>query len=214
MDEPDPRPGDVAPDLVREFGPLELWHTRVRVAADALDEGRERLGRLSGEFRPVQMVRENAGRPVLEAYRAFERGIGLDPSTPRTRTEHAARESLPAGRLASAGAVPDALLSVLVMTGVPVWALDAKRIEGDPCLRLAGPGERLGGARRGRALPSGSLVVADARAPLALLLHDPPDRLSGDRARAVVLYAVGVDGVPPVTVTEAVWTAARFLRAD
>ncbi|MFX7793132.1 hypothetical protein ABTK00_22085, partial [Acinetobacter baumannii] len=63
MDDPDPRPGGVAPDLVREFGPLELWHTRVRVAAEALDAGRERLGRLSGEFRPVQMVRENAGRP-------------------------------------------------------------------------------------------------------------------------------------------------------
>jgi DNA/RNA-binding domain of Phe-tRNA-synthetase-like protein len=214
VDDPDPRPGAVAPDLVREFGPLELWHTRVRVAADALDEGRERLGRLSGEFRPVQMVRENAGRPVLEAYRAFERGIGLDPATPRTRVEYAARESLAAGRLASVGAVPDALLSVLVMTGVPVWALDAKRIEGDPGLRLSAPGERLGEARRGAPLPPGSLVVADARAPLAPLLHDPPERLSGARARDVVLYAVGVEGVPLVTVTEAVWTAARFLRAD
>ena len=214
MDESDPRPGSVAPALVREFGPLELWHSRVRVAGDALVEGRERLGRLSGEFRPVQMVRENAGRAVLEPYRAFERGIGLDPSTPRTRVEYAARESLPAGRLASTGAVPDALLAVLVMTGVPVWALDARRVDGDPALRTSEPGERPGGRRRGSPLPAGSIVVADAHAPLVLLLHDPPERLAGARAREVVLYAVGVEGVPLVTVTEAVWTAARFLRAE
>jgi len=214
VDDPEPRRGAVDAALIREFGLLELWHTQVRVARRAREDGRARLGRLSGEFRPVQMVRENAGRPVLEPYRAFERGIGLDAGVPRTRVEFAARESLPAGGLASTGAVPDALLAVLVTSGVPVWALDARRVDGAPGLRIATAGERLGGARRGPVLDPGAIVVADGRAPMALVMHDPPDRLSGERARDVVLYAVAVEDVATLTVTEALWNAARFLRAD
>ncbi len=210
---PGPVRGRVAPELVAEYGAIALWSVTVRVTGRAATQNRTRLGHISNAYRGADVVRVHGRTAAHEGFRTFARQVGIDPDRTPTRADAAAREAVVAGRLASLGPAPDALLAVAVQSGVPVWALDASTIVGDLELRVAGEGERLGRgrARRTSSVAPGTIVVADGRGPVALLLADPPPAHDGSRAAAVVLYTVGVPDVPEWEVSEAVWSAARFL---
>ena len=119
------------------------------------------------------------------------------------------------GRFQSRDTVQDAVLGALVETGVPVWALDARLVEVSSLgVRTAVAGERLGGAADGVELSPGQLVVADAARVHATLFGEPaPDHAPGPRTRRVVLFTVGVEGVPAIHLEEALWVATDALEA-
>jgi DNA/RNA-binding domain of Phe-tRNA-synthetase-like protein len=89
-------------------------------------------------------------------------------------------------------------------TGVPVWALDADRLDGALGIRPAGEGERF---------PAGNLVIADAAGPIAVLFGGtgPPHGVDRHTAR-VALFSVQVAGVSALHVEEALWQAGEALR--
>ena len=209
--DPEPRCTPATPELVAEFGALDLWHMTVRVDRRVEAEGRARLARLADHFRPGDLMRERGGRAVHVAYPAFERQVGLDPATATTAVERDALSALYTGTLRPKGVVDDALLAVLAAGGVPVWALDAARVRPPFALRPARPGERLG---RREPLAPGALVLADADRPLAPLLGDPVADVDGRRARTVVLMAYAVPDLPSMEASEAVWTAKGFLSRE
>ena len=91
--------------------------------------------------------------PIASAYRVFFRQIGLDPDETRTPVEAIVLERLRAGGFKSHGRVDDAITIGTIETGVAMRAIDADRIEGRLGLRLAEPGERLGGAARRSSCP-------------------------------------------------------------
>jgi DNA/RNA-binding domain of Phe-tRNA-synthetase-like protein len=136
-------------------------------------------------------------RPVPHAYRAFYRQVGLDPDAARIPSEEAAVRRLLQGRFQSRGTLQDALLIALVETGVPVWALDASVVdEGSLGIRIE----------------EGRLVVADAERVHATLFGDPiREHVPATGTRRIVLFAVGVDGVPAIHVEEALWTCTEAL---
>ncbi|GLZ45467.1 hypothetical protein Acsp06_16520 [Actinomycetospora sp. NBRC 106375] len=206
-----PQPGAVAPELLAEYGDLGLWWVCVDVARRSADAGRDRLRRLSDDYRPREALTPG-GRPAThDAARAFARQVGLDPDATLLRPDAAARAAAMAGRLVPAGAVADALLAVAVTSGVTVTAVDAARVDGPPVLRTAADGELLGRGRRARAVSPGTVVVADHQRVLAPLFADPPRALDPHRARRVLVWAVEVPGAPPLETEEAVWHAGRFL---
>ena len=210
---PAPTRGWVSPELLTEYGEVALWWTTVRVAGVAAAQNRDRLRHISNSYRGADVVRVHGRTAAHEVYRTFARQVGIDPDRTLMRADAAARTSIVTGRLVSLGPVPDALLAVAVTSGVPVWALDAATVTGDPELRVARTGERLG-RRRFRSTPPvdpGTIVVADDDGPLALLLAEPAAAHDGARARTVLLYAVGVPDVPEWEVSEAIWSVARFL---
>lgn len=209
-DEDDVVAGLVDPTLLAELGAVELWTTTATVSRGAHDAGRERLGRLSGSLHAAARIRERAGRLAHPAYPAFERQLGLDPVVPPTALERAAREVVVTGQLLPLEPVHDVRLAILAEAGVPLGALDARRVRGPWSLRPAAGADRWGG--RGAAVPGGQVVVAGADGPVAPVVGDPPRALAaGRRTRTVVLYAVGVPGMPEWEVSEAVWRAARYL---
>jgi hypothetical protein len=62
-------------------------------------------------------------------------------------------------------------------------------------------------------LSEGQLVVADAGAVHATLFGEPaPGQAPGPRTDRVVLFAIGVDGVPAIHLEEALWLASDVLR--
>jgi DNA/RNA-binding domain of Phe-tRNA-synthetase-like protein len=202
--------GTVDPTLLAELGGIELWTTTVALGRGAEGAGRERLGRLSGSLRAAERIRERAGRLAHPAYPAFERQLGLDPAVPPTALEREAREVVVTGRLLPVDPYHDVRLAILAEVGVPLGALDARRTRGPWRVRPATGAERWGG--HGVAVPDGEVVLADADGPVAPVVGDPPCGLrAGGRARAVVLYAIGVPGMPDWEVSEAVWRAARYL---
>jgi DNA/RNA-binding domain of Phe-tRNA-synthetase-like protein len=103
-------------------------------------------------------------------------------------------------------------LIALIETGVPVWALDARAVDADTLgIRTSVSGDRLGGPE-GPPLPPGRLVVADDRCVHARLFDDPAREHAPDAGtRRIVLFAVGVDGVPSIHLEESLWTCTEVL---
>jgi DNA/RNA-binding domain of Phe-tRNA-synthetase-like protein len=207
--------GLIAPELTAEFPGLRLHWTglKARVGASPRDV-RRRLRELSDRVAGAGVVAMRT-QPIPHAYRAFYRQVGLDPDAARIPSEEAAVRRLLQGRFGSRDTLNDALLIGLVETGVPVWALDARRVALDSLgIRTARSGERLGSGPEGLLLTAGQLVVADASRVHASLFGEPaPDHAPGPGTRQIVLYAVAVEGVPTIHVEEALWVCTDILEA-
>ena len=172
---------------------------------------REQLRRLSGRVAGAQAVAVRR-EPIPHAYRVFFRHIGLDPDETRTPIEGAIVERLFDGGFVSHGHLEDALRVALVETSVGVYALDAAALDGPLGIRLARPGERLGDGPYANDLPGGRLVLAGAGPPLGILFGRLADHARpGPHTRELVVYAIGVPGVPQIHVEEALWLCAEGL---
>ena len=209
--------GLIAPELSAEFPGLRLHWTELEAHVRASPrELRRRLRELSDRVAGAGVVAMRT-QPIPHAYRAFYRQVGVDPDAARIPSEEAAVRRLLRGRFESRDTLQDALLIGLVETGVPVWALDARRVEVDSLgIRAAAGGERLGSASDGLSLPAGQLVVADAASVHATLFgHPAPEHAvgPGPGMQRIVLYAVAVDGVPAIHVEEALWVCSDLLEA-
>jgi DNA/RNA-binding domain of Phe-tRNA-synthetase-like protein len=215
-----PAPGWCAAEVQQELPGLRLLSTEVQVARRGSLTGRSpadvrgRLRELSNRMRGATAVAVRR-QPVPAAYRVFFRHIGLDPDVVHTPIEAAVLERMLRGGFLSAGLLHDVLRIALLDTGVPVWALDAQRVEGPLGVRPSLEGEHLGRGADAPQLPAGRLVVADGSAPLAVLFgalaagHEPR---AG--SRRLLLFAVQVGGVPDLYVEEALWNCRSALERE
>jgi DNA/RNA-binding domain of Phe-tRNA-synthetase-like protein len=212
-------PGWCAREVEQELPGLALLSTSVEVGrggsltgaspADLLARLHEKSDRFRGAT-AIALRRE----PVPSAYRVFFRHIGLDPDVVRTPIEAAVFERIRYGGFISGGLLEDVLLIGLLDTGVPVWALDAERIEGPLGIRTSIEGERLGRAEDAPPLPDARLVIADAASPLAVLFGElAPAHAPVARSRRLVLFALLVAGVPELYAEEALWGCHTSLQA-
>jgi DNA/RNA-binding domain of Phe-tRNA-synthetase-like protein len=194
----EPRAGLVATAVAAELPGLRLrWLTVAASPGPSPPQLRARLRALSDRGRGADAVALRT-RPIPHAYRACFRQLGLDPDRERIPAERLAVERLMDGGLRSRGRIADACRIALAETGVGVWPLDAAAVD------QAGPGIRIDADAPG----GGSLVVADAARVHAALFGDPlPGSAVGPRTREVVLYVVGVTGVPEIHLHEALWLA-------
>jgi DNA/RNA-binding domain of Phe-tRNA-synthetase-like protein len=211
----EPVEGWVAAELAEEFPRLGVVSLTVEVRPGRTPPGvRQRLRDLSSRFRGAAAVAMRHDT-VPWAYRVFFRHIGLDPDITRTPVEQAAVDRLVAGEFRSKGLLDDALLIAVVETGVPVWALDADRIDEPLGVRATLAGETLGRGPDAAPVTPGRLAVADASGPLAILFGDlaPGHGVRGETTR-MTLFAVRVNGVPSIHVEEALWTCASVLGAQ
>jgi hypothetical protein len=188
----------------------------VRVGRSVTEDSTEalegRLRELSNRFRGAWAVGVRR-EPVPAAYRVFFRQIGLDPEIVRTPIEAAALERMLRGGFLSAGLLEDVLLIALVDTGVPVWALDAERVDGPLGIRSSVEGEPLGRSAEAPPLPAGRLVVADGSTALAVLFGElAPGHGAGVGTRRLTLFAIQVAGVPSLYVEEALWSCGVALE--
>jgi DNA/RNA-binding domain of Phe-tRNA-synthetase-like protein len=204
--------GWVEPELAEEFPELRLLHARLDVRLKRSPrEVRQRLRMLADRYTGGKVVHMRQD-PVPWAYRVFSRQVGIDPDHDRTPVEAVALRRLKQGGFHSENIVDDALTIAIAETGVPVIALDADRLEGELGLRLARAGEALDGTRR---LSERQLVMADAERPVAVVLRDVSrDAGVTPDTERMVLCALGVKGVPRISLEEALWSAAETLYTD
>jgi DNA/RNA-binding domain of Phe-tRNA-synthetase-like protein len=216
----EPAPGWLAREVEAELPGLRVLSVEADVArpqrldADSPADVEARMRALSSRFRggrAITLRRE----PVPSAYRVFFRHIGLDPDVDRTPIEAAVLERMLRGGFPTGGLLEDVLLIALLDTGVPVYALDAGRVEGPLGIRTSRDGEPLGRSPGAQPLAPGRLVVADADGALAVLFAPPvaPHTPAGD-ARRLILFAVQVAGVPSLYADEALWCARSALEAE
>ena len=116
------------------------------------------------------------------------------------------------GGFASSDRLGDALLVAVVETGVPVYALDAERLDGPAGAAHGrrGGADRRGPDRGGRG--AGEHRRGGRRARGRLAVRRAGRAVRRRRADAVVrLYAPSVEGVPAIHVEEALFTVADAL---
>ena len=209
---PEPLAGWVEPELAEEFPALALEYCTVAARPRRTPPAvRERLRALAGRYTGGHVIHMRQD-PVPWAYRVFFRQVGIDPDQDRTPAEAVAVERLRAGGFKASNTVDDALTIAVVETGVPVIALDADKLLGEPGLRLAHAGEKLGGELP---LSSRQIVVADERDPVAILFGAVSETHGVTKeCERVTLCAVRVKGVPPICSEEALWTAGETLLAE
>jgi hypothetical protein len=197
-EDPEVFDGFVAAELAAEFPDLRVACASVPAAwGPSPPELRARLRELSDKLRGAQAIALR-GRDVPHAYRVFFRHIGLDPDVVRVPAEALVLERLMQGAYLSRGRLPDALAIACIETGVPVWALDADRVDGLVGVRSA----------------DGRLVLADASAEISVLFQPPGPGHAPDRdTRRLALVSVVVPGVPALYAEEALWIAGEALGA-
>jgi DNA/RNA-binding domain of Phe-tRNA-synthetase-like protein len=198
VSELEPIEGFVAAELAEEFPDLRvLWVEVPAAGGKSPPELRERLRALSDKLRGAEAIALR-GRDVPHAYRVFFRHIGLDPDVVRVPAEALMMERLWHGGYPSRGRLPDACSIACIETGLPVWALDADRVDGP--LGVRSEGERL--------------VLADAAGPVATLFGAPGSSHAPTRdTRRLALVTVVVPGVPALYAEEALWIAGEALEA-
>jgi DNA/RNA-binding domain of Phe-tRNA-synthetase-like protein len=208
MSELDLVDGWVEPELADEFPQLSLVHARVAVhPGPSPREVKQRLRMLADRYTGGKVVHMRQD-PVPWAYRVFSRQVGIDPDTDRTPVEGVALRRLKHGGLRSENVVDDALTIAIAETGVPLIALDAESVDGDLGLRLARSGETLGS----RPLSARQLVIADGQRPVAVVLGEVgEDAGVTPETERMILCALGVKGVPRISLEEALWCAAETL---
>jgi DNA/RNA-binding domain of Phe-tRNA-synthetase-like protein len=202
-------------DAVRaEFPGLRLYWVTARAGRrPSPPELVARLRDLSSRYRGANVVAMRT-QPVPQAYRAFFRQIGLDPDVHRIPSEGAAVNRLLHGGFRSVDLITDTCLIALIETGVPVWCLDADRVDvGGLGIRTATAADDERSEALGVYLEPGTLVVADA-GTVHGVLFSPLDPGHGvhRRTERVALFAVAVDGVPDIHVEEALWMCAELLQ--
>ena len=205
--------GFIDPALRAEFPGLRLeWLSIEARRRDSPRALKRRLMELSSRYRGASVIAMRT-QPIPHAYRAFYRQIGLDPDVTRIPSEEAAVARLLHGQFRPANLIDDALLLALIETGVPVWAVDAEFVDaGGLGIRITIDGDRLGSTEVATYLPPGRLAVADARTVHALLFDEvAPGHEVTSRTRRVVLFSVGVDGVPDIHLDEAMWVCVEAL---
>jgi DNA/RNA-binding domain of Phe-tRNA-synthetase-like protein len=210
----EPATGFIEPSLSEEFPGLQLCFTTIDARRRSSSRHvRQRLHELSNRYHGASVVAMRT-QPIPHAYRAFFRQIGLDPDVSRIPSEEAALARLLQGGFQSRDLLADGLLIALAETGVPVWALDAELVDASGLgIRTTISGERFGSVQH--RLPGGRLVVADGSRVHALLFGAvAPGHEPSGRTRRVVLFSVGVDGVPAIHVEEALWTALEVLGSS
>jgi DNA/RNA-binding domain of Phe-tRNA-synthetase-like protein len=208
----DLRDGWVEPELAAEFPELGLTYAPLEATPGSSPRSvKRRLRGLADRYTGSKVVHMRQD-PVPWAYRVFYRHIGLDPDAQRTPIEEAAVQRLLKGGFRSENQLDDALLIALMETGVPIWALDASGVEGKLGIRLATAGERLGRSETAPGLPSGRIVIADERSPLAVLFGElAPGHGVTDSTTEMTLFSLQVQGVPEIHVEEALWTCLSVL---
>jgi hypothetical protein len=213
-----PTPGWRAREVEEELPELGLLATEAQVTGgraltgDSPPQIQGRLRELSNRFRGAQAVAVRR-EAVPAAYRVFFRHIGLDPDVVRTPIEAAVLERMLRGGFLTGGLLEDVLRIALVDTGVPVWALDAAKVDGPLGIRPSSEGEPLGRGASAPLLPAGRLVVADASSALAVLFGElAPGHEPTDDSRRLELFAVRVGGVPSLYVEEALWSCRLALE--
>lgn len=204
--------GFLDPGLREELPGLALRYVHVdRGSGRSNPALKERLRILSNRFSGPQAINLRQ-QPIPWAYRVFYRHIGLDPDEQRTPVEEIALERMKKGGFVSRNLLDDVLTIATVESGVALRAFDAERVVPPLGIRPSSAGEGLEG--RPGELPPGTLLIADAERPLALLFGAiAAGRGVSRKTKRMVLTSIQVKGVPDIAVEEALWLAVEALRA-
>lgn len=152
--------------------------------------------------------------PKFRAYRDFFWSVGVDPTKTRPASEALVRRLLSGGKLPKINTAVDAYNLASAMSGVPIAAFDADRLEGGLTMRFADEGETfLGiGMKEPAVLKPNQVVLTDEKRIIAVYPYrDSDDTKVTPDTKNIHLVSCGVPHVGEKKVLEAYGLCASYL---
>ncbi len=153
--------------------------------------------------------------PGFRAYRDFFWSVGIDPTKTRPASEALVRRLLSGGKLPKINAAVDAYNLASALSGVPIAAFDADKLDGGLTMRFAREGEAfLGiGMKEPVALKPNQVILADLKKIVAIYPYrDSDGTKTTTGTRNVHIVSCGVPGIDKSRIIEAYGTCARYLK--
>jgi DNA/RNA-binding domain of Phe-tRNA-synthetase-like protein len=204
-------------DVLEKFpgiGVVEGEITSVAIASG--DPGLEALkletARIIGSQYTLDKVKDD---PVFRAYRDFFWSVGIDPTKTRPASEALVRRLLSGGRLPKVNTAVDAYNLASALSGVPIAAFDADKLEGGLTMRFAVEGETfLGiGMKEPVNLKPNQVVLTDPKKIVAIYPYrDSDDTKVTMGTKNIHIVSCGVPRIDKNRVFEAYGLCANYLK--
>ncbi len=153
--------------------------------------------------------------PGYRAYRDFFWRVGIDPTKTRPASEALVRRILADKPLPTINTAVDAYNLASALSGVPIAAFDADRLQGDLTMRMAMDGERFRGIgmKEPIILQANQVVICDEERLIAVYPYrDSDDTKVTPGTKRMHVVSCGVPSIGPDKVLKACEMAAEFLE--
>ncbi len=153
--------------------------------------------------------------PGFRAYRDFFWSVGIDPTKTRPASEALVRRLLAGGRLPTINTAVDAYNLASALSGVPIAAFDADKLDGELTMRFAREGEAFQGIgmKAPIDLKLNQVILTDASRIIAVYPYrDSDDTKVTAATRNVHIISCGVPGIDNNQLLEAYAICARYLK--
>jgi DNA/RNA-binding domain of Phe-tRNA-synthetase-like protein len=204
-------------DVLKKFpgiGVVEGDITSVAIAPEnpALEALKLDTARIVSSQYTLEKVKDD---PVFRAYRDFFWSVGIDPTKTRPASEALVRRLLSGGRLPKINTAVDAYNLASALSGVPIAAFDADKLEGGLTMRFATDGETfLGiGMKEPISLKPNQVVLMDPKKIIAMYPYrDSDDTKVTMDTKNIRIVSCGVPRIDKNRVLEAYGLCARYLK--
>lgn len=152
--------------------------------------------------------------PGFRAYRDFFWSVGVDPTKTRPASEALVRRILSGGKLPVINTAVDSYNLASAISGVPIAAFDADRIEGDLNMRFASGGESFKGIgmKEPVTLKPEQVILTDRNKIVAIYPYrDSDDTKVTPSTKNMLIVSCGVPGIDVAKVKEAYQTCVEYL---
>lgn len=153
--------------------------------------------------------------PGFRAYRDFFWSVGIDPTKTRPASEALVRRILSGGKLPKINIAVDVYNLASAISGVPIAAFDADKLEGELTMRFAVEGEHFQGIgmKEPITLKPNQVVLTDRKKLIAAYPYrDSDDTKVTDATKNIHIVSCGVPKIEKPKVLEAYKTCALYLK--
>jgi DNA/RNA-binding domain of Phe-tRNA-synthetase-like protein len=207
---------ELSPEVVEKFPGIcvaegDIRSVSVKAENTALEAFKSEVVRIVRSKHTLENVKDD---PVFRAYRDFFWSVGTDPTKTRPASEALVRRLLSGGMLPRINTAVDAYNLASAVSGVPIAAFDADRIEGGLTMRFAREGESFTGIgmKEPAMLKPNQVVLTDTKKIIAVYPYRDSDNTKVTAAtRNIHIVSCGVPHINKKRVLEAYGICATYL---
>jgi DNA/RNA-binding domain of Phe-tRNA-synthetase-like protein len=207
---------EFSPEVVVKFPGIcvaegDIRSVSIKAENAALEAFKPEVARIIKSKHTLENVKDD---PVFRAYRDFFWSVGTDPTKTRPASEALVRRLLSGGMLPRINTAVDSYNLASAVSGVPIAAFDADKLDGSLTMRFAKEGESFTGIgmKEPIILKPNQVVLTDTKKVIAVYPYRDADNTKVTAAtRNIRIVSCGVPRINKNRVLEAYGTCAAYL---
>ncbi len=190
----------------------DIKSVNITAESSGLDALKVDVARSVGSRYTLEKVKDD---PVFRAYRDFFWSVGIDPTKTRPASEALVRRLLSGGKLPKINTAVDAYNLASALSGVPIAAFDADKLDDSLAMRFAAEGETFRGIgmKETIALKPNQVILTDSKKIIAIYPYrDSDDTKVTMDTKNIHIVSCGVPRIDKNKVLEAYGLCAGYLK--